>query len=284
MSMYVAFAILCVLQAADQNDSTTHEKISLAWSYQVGQKREFSWDGRFKVETTIDDKETPSSDVSFQMKGTVTITEVDGDGTAKGDLQLHYQCFKGIFQGRPMDNLVVDSKLRKPEGEIPEAARPFFDAMLGPAKVLMTRRGSLEVDSKHPFFGRFNSLWPMMGPILPAQRKVAIGHAWTAPLQSPEMKAKGEDPVSVEYSFPECVERNGRKYAHITLSTNKAFRMGGADMTLNAKSDGLFDTERGECVRDKLTGDTGGTMRFQGRKYDMKGSFALEFELLPPKK
>jgi hypothetical protein len=267
-----------------QQDPKGPEACALAWRYQAGEKRELSWKGRLVVDTKVDGTPIPGTDGTYQLKATLTIAEVDADGSATGQLQYHFLRVKGLFQGEARDDLVEGGKLKRPEGAAPEEARKKLESLLMPAKVRLSRRGQFEPDPKHPMFAYYDQLWPTMGPILPANKKpVPVGQAWIAQFQSSSMRAAGDAPVDVEYSFPDLVTKDNRRYAHITLNTSKPFRMGGADLTLTVKGDALFDPERGECIHDHASGEIGGSTLLQGRKYVMKCAFNLEFDTIPAK-
>jgi hypothetical protein len=68
------------------------------------------------------------------------------------------------------------------------------------------------------------------------------------------------------------------------MKTNQTMRFQGADATFSVKSNALFDTERGECLHDQLSGELRGGMTYRGEQFVLTGTFSLDFSTQPPKK
>jgi len=273
------------LQADPPKTEAQPAKYALGWTFQAGQTRELAWGGRFKIEAKLGSVEQPPTEVEFSWTGTLAIESVGEDGAGTGELRLHHQAFKGVMSGsKPMDILVEDSKLKRPEGPIPEEAKKMIDAILAPAKVKVTRRGYLEFLRPHPMLSNGAGPWPaMVGPILPWKKQVAVGDSWIGKLQTPEQKAAGEQGFDAEYTFVEMTEVNSRKCARLTMKTTQSMRFQGAESTFSVKSNALFDPERGECMNDHLSGEVKGGTTFRGEQYVFSGTFAMDFSTQAPK-
>lgn len=279
MRASLVLALFALMQEGDKDAPREADKYSLAWSFGVGQSKEFGWKGSVQVEGSGAAKQLSGTDMSSLMKGTLEIVAEEADGSATGNLQMHYQLVQGRFQGNEINIFVKDGKLRKPEGTIPEAVQKHIDAMLAPMKVRVTKRGTLEVMTPHPIGDNFSGIWPPIGPILPAKKRITVGDSWLVPLRTREMKAMDLPPLNVEFSFKQMGEANGRKCAHIVVNSNQMVRLGTTDVSYEVKGDAFFDMAQGECVRDQNTG----TLTMSGSWGKIESKYNWEFETLPPR-
>jgi len=288
--MNLLLALLCNAQAQNEPEKKGDaEKYSLVWNFKQGQTRDFSWGGESSSEGTFGSNTLPKTHLEYNMIGTLTVNAVGEDGSATGELVLHDYRFHG-FIPKETDIQIENSVLKHPSGPLNEETKKRVESLLAPLKVKIDRRGNLELAGPNPMV-KTNGLWDLtMGPILPWKKRVSVGDSWMGKVQSHEMKATDQPGFSVEYTFAEALEMNGRKCARLTMSSKQMIRFKvwegslPVDASLSAKSEGLFDYEEGICILDNVSGVVSTDAVYQGKKWISTLSFRQACAYLPPKK
>jgi hypothetical protein len=283
-------ALLCLVQAQNEADKKSDaDKFSLVWKFKPGQSREFSWSGEFSDEGTFGPNKVPKRQQENTVIGTVTIKEVADDGSGIGEVVLHDVRIKDLLH-KEVDIQIENSILKHPSGPLKDENKKYVDSLLEPMKVKIDRRGTVALTGANPLI-MTPGLWDLsLGPTLPWKKQVSVGDSWLGKLQSPEMKATDQPGFSVEYTFAEAVEMNGRKCAKLTMSSKQKIRFKGMnaslpmDASLSAKSEALFDYEEGVCILDSASGDVSTDTVYQGQKWITTAHFRQSFAYLPPKK
>lgn len=280
MRTFIALLALTCLQEGQYIGHQDGNNYTLAWSFVVGQPKEFSWKQHLRIQGEGTALSYSGSDYSMSLKGTFEIVAADPEGTATGNLVMHYQNFQGKFNGDAINVLVEDGKLKKPDGNITKSSQKQLEEMLAPMKIRATKRGQLEFLAPHPLSEIFTGgFWPAMGPILPSKKRIALGDSWLIPLQMKEIKEKNLPGINVDVLFKDVSEAKDRKRARLVVNSRQMVTVGTASVSYDIKDESFFDVAQGECIRD----ENQGTVTIIGPGYKFESTFSSEFESLPPR-
>jgi hypothetical protein len=283
MSVAMSVAILWVCQVGAQ-DPAGKDKPTLAWSFAKGQEIEMKWKIQMRVDSLLDGKEAPRTDVTMTFIAKFVVGEVKEDGSATGELHQRNWVVQGRFQGgEEMDIVIEDGQLKKPAAPQPENVKRLLATMLAPVKARVTATGNFEPDQASPMFATFGGEGVILGPTLPG-KPVAPGDVWTTTFRLGQAPRAGAPEIKLKHTLVEISETEGRKCARIKVDEKQKASFQGLDADFTIKIDALFDVNRKECFRSTYTNDFVSSGDFRGQKLEMTGHSKLEFEAGPQRK